>query len=130
MLRALVGQWITMISTPETKFWCLCYTRVPRAWHIWKKEKYSMLYSLAMNTWPSGSADKISIAGEPRSYPSTRHFALAEETDFWPPIPLAWSNLLTSPKEMEGKNVNKSEQHIFTLAKWFRGYTNNSMIHS
>lgn len=39
-------------------------------------------YSLATSTWPSRSADKISIAIEPSRDPSTRHLVSAEGNRF------------------------------------------------
>ena len=45
-------------------------------------------------------------------------------------FPQARSSFLTFPEEIEGETVNHSKQHISKLAKWLRGYTNNSMTHS
>lgn len=57
------------------------------------------------------------MAVEPRSHPLLRHLASGEGNGFLAPdsprlIQLA---LVTSPEEMEGKNVNNSEQRIFTV---------------
>lgn len=99
----------------------------PQVQHSWKKERCSVLCVNGAH-WPEpGQGElmlKISIAIKSKSDLSTRHSALAEgDGSLATDSPQAWLNLLPSPKEMEGQNVNNAKQHISTPAIWLRGYT-------